>query len=149
MGTCFFCDRLAGTRPVVGGAIYEDDLVHASHWGDGEEAVYLGYLVVQTKRHALVDRLTDAEARAVGLAMGRLGRALTRCVGAERVYATMYAETTPHLHLFLAARYPGAPEEYWRGRALEWPGAPRGGPEAIAALAERLRQAVREGDAGA
>lgn len=48
---------------IPGGAIHEDDLVHASHdMGDGTE--YLGRLLIQTKRHApVVPDLTDEEAR--------------------------------------------------------------------------------------
>jgi hypothetical protein len=49
---------------------------------------------------------------------------------------------TPHLHVFLTARYPNTPEEYWRWNIGSWPDAPRGGVKEITALAGRLRAHV-------
>jgi diadenosine tetraphosphate (Ap4A) HIT family hydrolase len=48
----------------------------------------------------------------------------------------------PHLHLHLIPRYPGTPREFWWTRVDEWPDAPRGDAGAIAALAERVRNAT-------
>jgi diadenosine tetraphosphate (Ap4A) HIT family hydrolase len=44
-----------------------------------------------------------------------------------------------HLHVHLVPRYPGTPADYKGHRVTEWPDAPRGGAEEVAALCERLR----------
>lgn len=143
--TCLFCQIPAGEVLTPGGLIYEDDLVCACHYAHSGLPEYLGHLAVQPKRHAKTfAELTDEEARAVGLLVTRLARALDACCGAERTYIEFFGEVTPHLHVLLTARYPGLPEEYWRANIGDWPDAPRGGVEEIAALAERLRAHVAE-----
>lgn len=140
MADCEFCDWRARLATAPGGAIYQDDLVLAHHaYEGGDEAHYLGALVLQTRRHATLAKLTDDEARAVGWLAARLGRALNICTGTEKVYAYTFGEAYDHLHLFVVARYPGAPGEYVRLRAQEWPGAPRGGAREMSALVDRLR----------
>jgi len=142
MASCLFCDRLRSPTAIPGGAIYEDDLVHASHYMD-EETEYLGYLLIQTKRHAAgVAELTDEEAQAVGLTATRLARALKAVVGAEKVYTYVFGEKVPHFHCLVVARYRGVPEEYWRLNLGDWPEAPRGNAEAVAELARRLRRTL-------
>lgn len=143
MADCAFCDWHASLDAAPGGAIYQDALVFAHHAYDGgDEPHYLGTLVLQTKRHATLAELTDDEARAVGWLAARLSRALTICTGAEKVYAYSFGEAFDHLHLFVVARYPGAPDEFVRLRAQEWPGAPRGGARDVAALVEWLRATI-------
>jgi histidine triad (HIT) family protein len=140
---CPFCKIQQGTEPPAGGPIYEDDLVYAQHADFDDGPAYLGRLVVETRRHVPdFAELTADEAQAVGLLISRLSRALKRSTGAEKVYVEFYAEVTPHLHVFLTARYPGTPAEYWRWHAGEWPGAPRGGEPEIATLCQRLRSAL-------
>lgn len=140
MADCEFCDWRASLDAAPGGSIYQDDLVLARHAYDaGDEAHYLGALVLQTKRHTTLAELTDDEARAVGWLAARLSHALMICTGAEKVYAYSFGEAFDHLHMFVVARYPGAPAEYVRLRAQKWPGAPRGGAHDIAALVEWLR----------
>ena len=148
MAACAFCDWQAGLDAPPGGAIYQDDLVFARHAYDGgDEPQYLGALVLQTKRHATLAELTDDEARAVGSLAARLSRALTICTGAEKVYAYSFGEAFDHLHLFVVARYPGAPGEFVRLRVQEWPGAPRGRAQDVAVLVEWLRAMIaREAD---
>lgn len=140
---CLFCQIQQGQLPVPGGFIYEDELVcatHYSHYSDDTTPIYLGYLVVQTKRHApTFADLTDCEARSVGLLVTRLSQALKACVGAERSYIVFYGEAVPHLHVLMTARYPGLPREYWRSNIYAWPDAPRGDPDEIAALGDKLR----------
>jgi diadenosine tetraphosphate (Ap4A) HIT family hydrolase len=137
---CLFCNIQQGRVPLAGGPIYEDDLVFAQHAEFGEEPAYLGQLAIQTRRHTPdFAELTACEAQAIGLLIARLSQALKICTGAEKVYVEFYAEVTPHLHTFLTARYPGTPAEYLRWRVKEWPDAPRGGADAVAALCERLR----------
>ena len=143
MPDCAFCDWHASIDAALGGAIYQDELVLARHAYDGgDEAHYLGALVLQTKRHATLAELTDDEARAVGWLAARLSRALKICTGAEKVYAYSFGEAFDHLHMFVVARYPGAPSEYVRLRAQEWPGAPRGHAQDVASLVEWLRATI-------
>jgi histidine triad (HIT) family protein len=144
MPNCLFCDIQQGHLPVVGGPVHDDDLVYAYHWDD-EGSGYLGHLVLITRRHTPdFAALTPAEAQAVGLLISRLSSALKVCTGAEKVYTVFYGEVTPHLHVHLTARYGDAPPEYLRWRAEDWPGAPRGDSDAIAALCDRLRAALAE-----
>lgn len=140
METCVFCAEIKDLSSIPAGVLYEDDLVYASHWVDDDEPSYLGCILVKTKRHTpgFTD-LTAAEGQAIGLALARLSNALKVVAGAEKVYVEMYAEVTPHLHVFLIARYPGTPEKYWRWNVQKWPDAPRGDKQAVDALATRLR----------
>ena len=126
---------------IPGGAIYEDDLLYAGHLGAQEgQAAYLGYIMVETKRHApgLAD-LTDVESQGVGLLVARISRALRDSEKAEHIYAFVIGDGVPHFHLHVIPRYPGAPREYWGVHVDEWPGAPHGGPQEIVALCTRLR----------
>ncbi|HLZ59356.1 MAG TPA: HIT family protein [Ktedonosporobacter sp.] len=139
METCPFCNTDKDPPFTVGGILYEDELVYAHHYGQGKEAIYLGHLLLMTKRHALgLADLTEAEGRAIGLSIARLSKALKACTGAEKVYVEAYYEVNPHLHLHLMARYPATPQEYWRGNISAWPEAPKGGPEEITDLCNRL-----------
>lgn len=143
MDECEFCAWRERLAEAPGGAIYEDDLMLARHAYDGaDEASYLGALVLQPKRHATLAELTGDEARAMGWLATRLGRALANCASAEKVYAYAFGEAYDHLHMFVVARYPGAPAEYVRLRVQEWPGAPRGDAKAIASLVQCLRVAI-------
>lgn len=144
MPNCLFCDVQRDHPPSVGGPVYEDDLVYAYHW-DEEGSGYLGHLALITRRHTpdFAD-LTPAEAQAVGLLITRLSSALKACTGAEKVYAVFYGEVTPHLHVHLTARYRETPPDYLRWRAENWPEAPRGDANTIAALCDRLRAALAE-----
>jgi histidine triad (HIT) family protein len=138
---CFICRKHRGEIVIPGGAIYEDDLLYAGHIGMQEgQAVYLGYIIVETKRHApgLAD-LTDVESQAVGLLVAHISRALRDSEKAEHIYAFVIGDDVPHFHLHVIPRYPGAPREYWGVHVDEWPGAPHGGPQEIVALCTRLR----------
>jgi histidine triad (HIT) family protein len=142
---CLFCNIQEGRVPLAGGPIYEDTLVFAHHADFDEGRAYLGQLAVETRRHVPdFAGLTADEAAAVGLLIARLSHALKICSGAEKVYVEFYAEVTPHLHVFLTARYPGTPAEYLRWRVKEWPDAPRGGVDAVAALCRQLRATLAE-----
>jgi histidine triad (HIT) family protein len=140
MEECLFCNIQQGLIPTVGGSIYEDDLVYAHHYYNGEEPTYLGHLLLETKRHTpdFAD-LTTPEAQTIGLLITRLSHALKACTGAEKVYEVFYGEVIPHLHIHLTARYPGTPPEYLRGNIEDWPMAPGGNVDEIAALCQRLR----------
>ena len=143
MESCLFCDvQRSEPRATV---VYEDALAFAYH--PTEEAPgYLGHLILIPKRHALdYASLTGEEAQAIGLLTTRISRSLKECAGAEKVYAVFYGEVTPHLHIHLTARYPEAPAEYLRWNVEDWPEAPQGDSDAIAALCSRL-QAMLAGE---
>jgi len=139
---CFVCQRHRGIISSPGGAIYQDDLVYVGHAQipEGQATVYLGWVLVEPKRHApgLAD-LTDAESQAIGLLVTRLSRALKASEGAEHIYSFVLGHHVPHVHVHVVPRYPGAPREYWGVRADEWPDAPHGGPHEIAEVCTRLR----------
>lgn len=139
---CFVCRKQRGEEELPGGVIYRDDLVFISHatlWGD-EQDHYLGHLFVETIRHTpgLPD-LTPEEAQAIGLHVSQAAQALKTTLNMEHVYAFVIGDHMPHLHVHVIGRYLGAPAEYRGPRVDDWPEAPRGGPQEIAALAEQLR----------
>jgi len=143
---CFICRKHRGEISIPGGAIYEDGLIYIGHAQirEGQTTAYLGYLMVEPKRHVpgLAD-LTDIEAQSLGLMVARLSRALKTSERAEHVYALVLGDLVSHLHIHVVPRYPGAPREYWGVRVDEWPDAPRGGAQEIAALCARLREAMK------
>ena len=139
---CFICRKHRGEIGVPGGAVYKDDLVYTGHSympSDPQDA-YLGYLIVEPKRHVpgLAD-LTDEEALRIGLLLTQLGRTLKTAVAPDHIYLFVMGHHVDHLHYHLVPRYPGAPREYWGVRVDEWPDAPRGDRRAIEQLCARLR----------
>lgn len=144
---CFICRKHRREAMIPGGAICEDDLIYAGHVQirKGQSTAYLGYLMVEPKRHvpSLAD-LTDTEAQTLGLTVARLSRALKASEDAEHVYAFVLGDNVPHLHIHVVPRYHGAPRKYWGVHVDEWPDAPHGGPDEIAALCERLRTYLKK-----
>jgi hypothetical protein len=53
-GGCFVCAKHFGKIAIPGGAIYQDDLLYVGHRAalDGGSDTYLGYVMVETRRHA-------------------------------------------------------------------------------------------------
>ena len=147
LDTCLVCRKHRGEVDVHGGVIYEDCLIYISHaqlWG-GEVDHYLGHLFVEPKRHvAELGDLTAAEAEVIGLHTSRAARALMRTEGMEHVYAFVFGDGVPHVHVHVIDRYPRTPREYWEARVDEWPEAPRGGADEIRLVAERVRLFLRE-----
>lgn len=143
---CFICRKHRKEIHIPGGAIYEDDLVYIGHAQirEGQATAYLGYLMVEPKRHVPgVAELTDVEAQAIGLMVARLSKVLKASEKAEHVYVFVLGDFVHHLHVHVVPRYPGAPREYWGIHVDEWPGAPRGGAEEIDALCMRLREKLK------
>lgn len=139
---CFVCQKHSGEFEIPGGALYEDELVYASHGRIAEDATeaVLGTLFIEPKRHVpgFAD-LTRAEAERIGLLTSRLAQALERGEGAERTYVFVFGHHVPHLHVWLVPRYPGTPEDLIGFRVQEWAQAPRGGESEIGALCDRIR----------
>ena len=144
---CLICRKQRGDFYVPGGAIFSDELVYSSHahLTEDQPSVYLGWLSVETRRHAPgLAELTNAEGRAVGLLIARLSRALKAITGAEHVYAFVLGHGVPHLHIHLIPRYPGTPREYWGVRIDEWQEAPRGNTQQVSTLCDQLRAYLRQ-----
>ena len=142
---CFVCRKHRGEIPEPGGTIYDDGVVRAGHAGLGPNgrAAYLGYLFVEPKRHAAgLGDLTNHEAEALGLLVTRLSRALRQSEHAVHVYAFVFGDNVPHLHVHLVPRYAGAPREYWGPAVTDWPDSPQGGAAEVADLCDRLRASM-------
>jgi histidine triad (HIT) family protein len=144
---CLVCRKHRGEITTPGGAVYQDDLIYISHAGlfGGEDEHFLGHLFVEPKRHVpeLAD-LTDEEARAIGLYVSRVARALTHVLDVEHVYSFVFGDGVPHVHVHVLGRYRGTPREYWGTRVDEWPGARRGGEAEIEQVATRIRDTLRD-----
>ncbi len=85
---CFICQKHKEEIKVPGGAIYEDELVYVGHVHWGEEETYLGYVMIDIKRHIPgLAELTEEEAKAFGLVTSRVSRALKEREDAEHIYA--------------------------------------------------------------
>jgi histidine triad (HIT) family protein len=138
---CFVCQKHASGGAVVGGVIFEDTLTYVGHILPSDLTdVYLGYLMVEPKRHVTgLGELTEDEAAALGRLVNDVARALRDVEGAEHIYSFVFGDAVPHLHVHVVPRYPGTPREYWGVRIDEWPGTPRGGAAEIAEISDRLR----------
>ncbi|NGQ93855.1 HIT family protein [Brevibacillus sp. SYP-B805] len=143
LNQCYICAKHRGDIAFPGDTIYEDEFVKVVHASmlDGADTMYLGYLMVETKRHALGwAELSVEEAQAVGRATALLGRALKAVAPVEHVYSFVLGHHVPHFHLQIVPRYEGAPREYWGVKVTDWPEAPQGNEEDIRRLCERLRE---------
>ena len=131
--SCFICAKHRGEEKVPGGAVYEDDLVYVGHRGFGDEPGYLGYLMIDIKRHASgYGDLTDEEAAAVGIWTNRASEALKAVADAEHVYTYVYGDAVAHFHTHIVPRFSGTPQTHRNPMmAAAWEEAPRGGPGQI------------------
>ena len=143
---CMVCVKHRQGDAAQGGVLFEDDLVYAGHaYAANAAKVYRGYLVVEPKRHvAGLGDLTDDEASSMGRLVNRCARALKDVAGADHVYSFVFGHGVPHLHVVLAPRYPGTPQEYWGVRLREWPDAPRVDEPEMRRLVASLRAHVME-----
>lgn len=133
---CVICAELRGEGPYV----WQDALVRVSHLQPDEGPVVLGHVIVETRRHAAhLDGLTDAEAAAVGTAARDAARALRAELDVEYVHAAVVNARIEHFHQHVYVRHRGTPEEYRWHDADEWPDAPHGDAETVAAFSDRLR----------
>lgn len=84
---CFIC-RKHRERSSFRGAIYEDELLYVGHISSDSNEAYLGYTMIDIKRHVSgLAELQDDESAAVGRMLTRVSRALKACIGAEHIYS--------------------------------------------------------------
>jgi ATP adenylyltransferase len=139
--SCDLCRKHRGEGPLAAPEVWRDPYVVVSHLAPGADGrVYLGYLFVESRRHAAyLDDLTDDEAAAVGRAARRAAAALRAVLDVEHIFSAIVGRGIPHFHQHVFPRYRGTPERYGWLASDEWPDAPRGDLAAVAALCERLR----------
>lgn len=139
---CLVCREHRLDVPVPGDHLVATDEVVAFHmppWPPPAEDVYLGHLLVTSRRHVMdFGDLTDHESAVAGQTISRLTRAL-RALGADRVYLAVIGHGVPHLHIHLVPRWPGTPDDVSWTEVDEWPGARRGDFAAATELTEQLR----------
>jgi histidine triad (HIT) family protein len=137
---CFICRKHQGEIIVPGGCIYEDEFIYVGHIGSNDNMVYLGYLIVDLKRHAAgLGDLTEEESQTIGSILNRVGKALKDVQNAEHIYSFVHGDAFPHFHVHVIPRYPNTPKEFWSPMSLKnWSGA-HGGKEEIEALCSRLK----------
>jgi diadenosine tetraphosphate (Ap4A) HIT family hydrolase len=124
---CLICDKHELGDAAEGGVVYEDELVYVGHIHTlRAPTAYRGWCVIEPKRHvAELGDLTEDEAEAVGRLLRSVAAALREALDAEHVYAFVFGDGVPHLHVHVVPRYAGTPIEYWGARLNEWPAAPR------------------------
>jgi len=144
---CFICRKHKGEVTVPGGWIYEDEYVYVGHMGSNDPFVYLGYLIVDLKRHVPGwGDMTEEESRMIGSVLNQVGGALKNVLNAEHIYCFVQGDAFPHFHVHVIPRYPDTPEEYWSPMGLKnWKKA-QGGVEEIETVCSNLRTYLREND---
>ena len=141
MINCFICHKHAGNIQTAGAMIYEDEYVFVGHIDRNGNANYLGHIMIDLKRHAptLAD-MTMEEAKAFGVNMARISKALMESENAEHIYSFVSGNSVPHLHMHLVARYPNTPKEYWGpSEVYDWKDAPMGDNNDVIELCNRLK----------
>jgi histidine triad (HIT) family protein len=142
---CLICREHRLEVPLPGGHLVSTDEVVAFHlppWQPPSGDIYLGYLMLTSRRHtAGFAELTDRESAALGRWIARLSKAL-KDVGAERVYLAVVGHEVPHLHISLVPRWPGTPDEISWLKVDEWSGARRGDFAAATVMADEIRHAL-------
>lgn len=89
---CLFCQIQQGLVPVVGGAIYEDELVYAAHYSHGGLPEYLGHLVVQTRRHARLSLISRTARRVLSACLLRGSRGRSRSASGPNAAMLSFSE---------------------------------------------------------
>ena len=104
--------------PLCAGSDMDEALMRTEVWSDdlwrlttvrvGEVA---GFSYLEPRRHiADITRLDGAEAATFGEVVGRASAAIKQTTGAELVYAYIFGDGVPHLHVHLAPhRHDGSP----------------------------------------
>jgi diadenosine tetraphosphate (Ap4A) HIT family hydrolase len=117
-------------------------MIYVSHYvpNPGKDDNYLGYYLVEVKRHINgVYDASDEEMSAIGITIKKLGKALMTIPGMAHVYSFIIGEEVDHLYAHVIGRYKDTPREYWGPKVAEWPEAPRGDAEAIRKLNYKIQ----------
>lgn len=141
MSECFICNKHAGKIATAGVIIYEDEYIYVGHIDRNGKPNYLGHIMIDLKRHVpTLAEMTGEEARAFGVIMARVSKALKYSESAEHIYSLVSGNFVPHLHMHLIARYPNTPEEYWGPlEVYNWDEAPMGENKEVVELCNRLK----------
>ena len=141
MNDCFICKKHAGIIQTSGVTIYENDYVYVGHIDRNGEPNYLGHIMIDLKRHApTLGDMTMEEAKAFGIIIVRVSKALIENENAEHIYSYVMGDAVPHLHMHIVPRYPNTPKEYWGPNAVyDWEDAPFGDNKKVIALCTRLK----------
>ncbi|WP_407268829.1 HIT family protein [Radiobacillus sp. PE A8.2] len=138
---CFICNKHTGTIRTSGVMIYEDEHVYVGHIDRNGKPNYLGHIMIDLKRHApSLAEMTMEEAKAFGVIMARVSKALKDSENAEHIYSLVSGNSVPHLHMHLVARYPNTPEEYWGPMEVyDWEDAPMRNNNEVVKLCNRIK----------
>ncbi len=140
---CLVCRQVGGGA--TGGLLIDAPLIGAFHVEphEGNEQPLLGHVLISPRRHVPgLEDLDPREAAAIGVAMSRLARALRETFDVERVYSAVVGHHVAHLHVHVYPRHAGTPANASWAAADQWEGVPRGGPNEIEQVADRLRAAL-------
>ncbi len=139
--SCFICDKHAGLIKTDGITIYEDDFVYVGHIDQNGTQSYLGHLMIDLKRHVpTLGDMTLNEAKAFGVILARISKALMESENAEHIYSLVSGNSVQHLHMHVVPRYPGTPEQFWGPMSVrEWSEAPIGGETEVTELCHRIK----------
>lgn len=139
--SCFICNKHKGKIQTTGITIYEDEYVFVGHIDKKGKPNYLGHIMIDLKRHVpTLAEMTIEEAKAFGIIMSKVSKALKETENAEHVYALVSGNSVPHLHLHLVARYPNTPEEFWGPMEVyDWAEAPMGGKDEVIEICRRIK----------
>lgn len=146
--SCFICNKHSGKVQTAGVMIYEDEYLYVGHIDQGGKPCYLGHLMIDIKRHVptLGDMNMD-EAKAFGMMMARVSKALLEIEKAEHIYSYVMGHAVPHLHMHLVPRYPNTPKEYWGPMSVyDWPEAPMGDQKEVVELCHRIKTFLKVND---
>lgn len=97
--------------------------------------------MIDLKRHIpTLAEMTVEEAKAFGVIMARVSKALKDSENAEHIYSLVSGNSVPHLHMHLVARYPNTPKEHWGPMEVyDWEDAPMGENNEVIELCNRLK----------
>ncbi|KAA0547212.1 HIT family protein [Bacillus sp. BGMRC 2118] len=123
--------------------IYEDEYVYVGHIDRSGKPNYLGHIMIDLKRHVpTMAEMNPEEAKAFGVIMARVSKALKESEGAEHIYAVVSGNSVPHMHMHMhiIARYPHTPEQFWGPfDVYDAPNAPMGTNQEVIELCHRMK----------
>jgi diadenosine tetraphosphate (Ap4A) HIT family hydrolase len=135
---CVSCRGAAGDAELDRALVWEDELWRLT---TSRRASVVGFSYLEPKRHIpyLAD-LDGAEAASFGPTLARVARLLRDVTGAEFVWALVFGEHVPHLHVNLAPRRRG--DALLEEPVLIDPAVPKPSRADHEAIIERLRLAA-------